>query len=183
MKKLRLDSKIRKAFQSRARGFSMIEVVIAIALIGVIAVAILSALSTASIALIIADERATAESLARSQLEYVKDQEYNDELVEGEVIYTKIPDIDIPEGYDIWSVNREGKIVGDVIGIPWASNVSTNTSKPANVDEGIQKIALVVTHKNKENQDKVIYTFVNDNPHWADGVKITLEGYKRNPEI
>ena len=67
MKKLRLDSKIRKACQGSSRGFTMIEVVIAIALIGIIGVAVLNALSTASMALIIADERATAESLARSQ--------------------------------------------------------------------------------------------------------------------
>ena len=77
MKRVRLNSKVRKAFQGSSRGFSMIEVVIAIALIGIIAVAILSSLSTASIALIIADERATAESLARSQMEYVKNQPYD----------------------------------------------------------------------------------------------------------
>lgn len=157
----------------------MIEVVIAIALIGIIGVAVMSALATASIALIIADERATAESLARSQMEYVKDQGYNATQPGGEVIYTKIPDIDIPYGYAIWSVNRDGEVVGDVIGIPWASN----TSKPANEDKGIQKIALVITHKDRKNQDngKVIYSFINDNPDWADGVKITLEGYKRAP--
>jgi prepilin-type N-terminal cleavage/methylation domain-containing protein len=177
MKRVRLNNKVRKAFQSRARGFTMIEVVIAIAIIGIIGVAVMSALATASIALIIADERATAESLARSQMEFVKDQGYNATQPGGEVIYTKIPDIDIPEGYAIWSVNRDGEVVGDVIGIPWAGNAS----KPANEDGGIQKIALVITHKDRENQDKVIYSFINDNPDWADGVKITLEGYKRAP--
>jgi len=179
MKKLRLNSQVRKACQGGSPGFTMIEVVIAIALIGVIGVAVLSALSTASMALIIADERATAESLARSQWEDVKSQNYTDASEGGEVIYTKI--LDIPDGYAIWSVNRNGEIVGDVIGIPWASNVSTNTSMPANEDNGIQKIALVITHKDRENQDKVIYTFINNNPDWANGVKITLEGYKRRP--
>jgi len=178
MKKLRLSSKVRKAFRGSSRGFSMLEVVIAIALIGVIAVAILSALSTASIALIIADERATAESLARSQLEYVKSQNYTYASEGGESIYIKIPDIDIPYGYAIWSVNRDDEVVGNVIGIPWAGNAS----KPANEDKGIQKIALVITHKDRGNQDKVIYSFINDNPDWADGVKITLEGYKRGTE-
>lgn len=69
---IRLNSRVKKAFQGRSRGFTLIEVVIAIALVGVIAIAFLSALSTASTVLIIADERATAESLARSQMEYVK---------------------------------------------------------------------------------------------------------------
>jgi len=41
-----------------------------------IAVPFLTALSTSSRALIIADERTTAESLVRSEMEYVKSQEY-----------------------------------------------------------------------------------------------------------
>jgi len=71
---IRLNNRVRKAFQGRSRGFTLIEVVIAIAFVGVIAIAFLSALSTASTLLIVADERATAESLARSQMEYVKNQ-------------------------------------------------------------------------------------------------------------
>lgn len=58
------------------RGFSLIEVVIALLLLGIIGVALLSGLATASKAIYIADERATAESLARSQMEYVKKQPY-----------------------------------------------------------------------------------------------------------
>lgn len=74
IKMIRLHSQIRKAFQGRSRGLALIEVLIAIALVGVITIAFLSALSTASTVLIITDERATAESLARSQMEYVKNQ-------------------------------------------------------------------------------------------------------------
>ena len=69
---IRLNSRVKKAFQGRSRGFTLIDVMIAIALFGVIAIAFLSALSTASTVLIITDDRATAESLARSQMEYVK---------------------------------------------------------------------------------------------------------------
>jgi prepilin-type N-terminal cleavage/methylation domain-containing protein len=58
------------------KGFTLIEVIIAVALLGVIAIAILSALSTASLAVFTADDRATAESLARSEMEYVKKQPY-----------------------------------------------------------------------------------------------------------
>ncbi len=58
------------------KGFSLIEVIIAVALLGIIGIALLSGLATASRALFIADERATAESLARSQMEYVKNQPY-----------------------------------------------------------------------------------------------------------
>ena len=77
MKRVKLNSKARKAFRGRSRGLSMLEVVIAIGLLGIIAVSILTALLTASAALVIADRRATAESLARSQMEYVKDNSSN----------------------------------------------------------------------------------------------------------
>ena len=59
------------------KGMTLIEVLIAIAILGMIAVPFLTALSTSSRALIIADERTTAESLVRSEMEYVKNCTYN----------------------------------------------------------------------------------------------------------
>jgi type II secretory pathway pseudopilin PulG len=172
MKKLRLSSQGRRAFQGSSRGFILVEVLIAIALIGIVAVAILSALATSSTIMILADERTTAESLARRQMEYVKSQSYSPESVVTDPIYQKIGGI--PEGYTLWSVNIIGEIVGEIVGIPWDSQ----SNKPADEDNGLQKISLVVMHKDKMNQDKVIYTFINDNDSWADGLGITLEGYK-----
>jgi prepilin-type N-terminal cleavage/methylation domain-containing protein len=58
------------------KGLTLIEVLIAIAILGIIAVPFLTALSTSSRALIIADERTTAESLVRSEIEYVRSQDY-----------------------------------------------------------------------------------------------------------
>jgi len=60
------------------KGFTLIEVVVAIAILGILAAAFMAALAGASRALFVADERATAESLARSQMEYVKSQPYSD---------------------------------------------------------------------------------------------------------
>ena len=151
MKKLRLDSKIRKAFQSRARGFTMIEVVIAIALIGIIGVAIMSALATASMTLIIADERATAESLARSQLEYVKSFNYDKDNNPPQ--YTIDPDLNTPT-YSIettaeyFDADGDGTIEVDV------------TTEAREDDEGIQKITVTVSYDSE--------------------VVITMEGYKRD---
>ena len=171
MKKVRLSSHVRKAFQGRSRGFTLVEVLITIALIGAISVAFFSFMSAATSALIHADERTIAESLARSQLEFVKNQDYNPNLVGGQATYEKIPSI--PPDYTMCSVSRNGSVVENVIiGIPWNSE----HNRPAMVGEveGIQKIALVIKH-----QGKVIYTFINDNPDWANGVQITLEGYIR----
>jgi prepilin-type N-terminal cleavage/methylation domain-containing protein len=100
MKKLKLSSKLRKAFRGRSRGFSMLEVVIAIGLLGIIALSVLMSLSTASAALIIADRRATAESLARTQMEYIKEQEYIDYLEDGH------------DDYDLITVGGEGYEIG-----------------------------------------------------------------------
>jgi prepilin-type N-terminal cleavage/methylation domain-containing protein len=100
MKKLKLSSKVRKAFRGSSRGFSMLEVVIAIALLGIVALSVLTALSTASAALIIADRRATAESLARSQMEFIKEQDYIDYSA------SEHPD------YDLISVDGEGYWIG-----------------------------------------------------------------------
>jgi prepilin-type N-terminal cleavage/methylation domain-containing protein len=175
MKRARLSSQVRKTFRGSTRGFTLIEVVIAIAILGTIAITFLGALSTSSLALITADQRATAESLARSQMEFVKNQGYNSTLVGGQATYPKIPGI--PDGYYIYSVNSNnqtvnGNATAPVIGIAWNSTLN----KPVTTNTGLQMIALVIKYQGQE-----IYTFINDNPNWANGVKITLEGYIRQP--
>ena len=143
------------------KGFTLIEVVIAIALMGIIAVAILTALGTIYKAIVIADERTTALSLARSQMEYAKNQTYID-AGSDEAFYIEI-DLDKFPNYTIESVNRHGEPVEAIIGVPW----NPLTGQPAPTDNGLQKLRLVVKHFGKE-----IFTFTNDNTN------ITLEGYK-----
>jgi len=146
MKMIRLNNRVRRAFQGGSTGFTLIEVVIAIALIGIITVAFLNSLSTASKVLIITDERATAESLARTQMEYVKVQSYEKAPNGGEVTYEKI-DINPDEfpSYTIWSVNRDDEVVTDIIGVPWDSDNSTAVYQ----DKGLQRIMVVIKHDNK----------------------------------
>jgi len=50
------------------KGMSLIEVLVALAILGIAAAAFLSGLATVSRALIIADERTTAESLAKTEI-------------------------------------------------------------------------------------------------------------------
>ena len=108
------------------KGFSLIEVVIALLLLGIIGVALLSGLATASIALVIADERATAESLARSQMEYVKSIDYVNEATSYPA--ASIPQEHIDTGYS-----------------------ATITALPLhNPDDGIQKITVTISHNGKE---------------------------------
>lgn len=58
------------------KGFSLISVMIAVALLGIIAASFLGALGTASRVLFTVDERETAKNLAESQMECVKEQAY-----------------------------------------------------------------------------------------------------------
>lgn len=75
------------------KGLSLIEVLISLAIIALIAVGFLSGLSTSLRSLVVTEEITTAESLARSQMEYIKNQNYN---TGGN--YTQI---ECPPGYEI----------------------------------------------------------------------------------
>ena len=142
MKKVRLNSQVRKAFRGRSRGFTLIEVVIAMLLLGIIGVAVLGALSYASTVLIVADRQATAESLAKTQMESVKSQKYNPAL-NGTASYQKIDTTSFP-GYTISSVDRDGTPSNDVIGIPWDSN--STQPLPVGQDNGLQKITVIIKY-------------------------------------
>ena len=125
------------------KGIGLIEVLIALVILGIIGVAFLSGLATASKAVIIAAERTTAESLARSQMESVKEQPYEWAEDDGEVIYDLITGI---PGYTIWSFDRAGATVTDIIGVPWDSE----NNQAVTSDAGLQKIKLVIKHQEKE---------------------------------
>ncbi len=77
MKTARLSSRTRKAFQGRSGGFTFIEVVIALALFAIIGIAFAGGLGTASRAVLTGDIRTNAESVARTEMEYAKSQEYS----------------------------------------------------------------------------------------------------------
>ncbi len=109
------------------KGFTLIEVVIAIALLGIIASGFLMALSGATKALILADERTTAESLARSQMEDIKSIVY----AEGVTSYTSpIPAEHADAGYSA---------TNDVVSLPDPNN-------PGSDLVGIQKITVKIYH-------------------------------------
>lgn len=78
MKKPTLRTKIARGLGGRSRGMTLIEVLIALALFTIIAIVFISGLTVAARSVFIGDQRTTAESLARAQLEYVKNQQFSD---------------------------------------------------------------------------------------------------------
>ena len=160
MKKIRLSNKVRKTLRGSSAGFTLIEVLVALALFSLIAIVFAGGLGTASRAVLIADVRTNAESLARTQMESVKNPSclYEKAPDGGVANYQKIDMASFP-GYSICSYNRTGPPTNcgnsdPIIAIPWDSE--NNTDVPE--DNGLQKITLVVRHEGKDI--------------------ITLEGYK-----
>lgn len=100
-------------------GFSLIETIISIALMGIVAIAFLTGLSTSIKAVTVTKDHAVAESLARNELEYIKDCAYQYDASE----YLINPLLDIPDGW----------------------NISTPVVEPVHgSDDGIQKVTVSV---------------------------------------
>ena len=109
-------------FAGHESGISLIETVVALAIIGTVAVTFLSGLATTFKAAFTADERATAVSLARSQMEWAKNANYTDNATQ----YSLAP---IPSAKDY--TNYSATIAAEPLHDP---------------DDGIQKITVTVKH-------------------------------------
>ncbi len=109
-----------KIFIARESGTTLIEAVVALAVLGTIGVTFLSGLTTTSKAAFISDEQATAESLAQSQMEWVKNASYSYNATG----YTSAP---IPTGKDY--LNYSATIIAAPL---------------RNPDDGIQRLTVTV---------------------------------------
>jgi len=114
------------------------EVIIAIALLGIVAVGILSGLSTGSRAIFVADKRATAESLARTEMEYVRNQVYS-VAPWAYQLPSQTPPADPPSW---WSTANPHTLPGG-----YTVNVSAELLPSHGTD--IQKITVIVKHEDK----------------------------------
>lgn len=95
-----LFRKVTKKLRGNESGVSMLETLVALAILGLVAVVFLGGLTGVARATLISDEQATAESLARSEIELVKSQDYIDyaDPTHGEYGLVMAP---AGSGYDI----------------------------------------------------------------------------------
>jgi prepilin-type N-terminal cleavage/methylation domain-containing protein len=140
----------------REKGFTLLETVISLALLVVVAVAFMVGMTTASNTMVTADERATAESIARRQMEYVKEQPYvNSPSGKAYTITGTLED-----GYTIKGVNRGGtEVAGEIYGVPWNSATgaaAVNVSGGA-ADNGLQRVRIIIYHHNDKVLELVDY--------------------------
>ena len=112
-----------KNFTCRESGAPLLETVVALGVLGAIAVTFLSGLIITSKAAYTADERATAVSLAQSQMEWAQNADY----VGGATQYSPAP---MPSGKDY--INYSATIAAEPL------------------DDGIQKIIVTVTHSGEK---------------------------------
>jgi len=106
-------------------GVTLAEVLIAVAIFGVVGVTFVSALGTNFKVLLLADQRTTAESLAKTQMESINNSPYDSSPPYS---YSKISGI--PQGYDI-TVN--------------VALVNPETGGVSAIDLGVQKVTVTVT--------------------------------------
>lgn len=123
-------------FRRDEKGFSLIEVLLAVALAGIVGLAIPSALSSANKTTIINNERTLAESLARSQMDNIQNQTYDKS--NSPPVYSTM--LNIPDNYSV--------------------TISTARLDPkadgTTSDDGLQQITVTVSQNGK-----IIYTLVD----------------------
>lgn len=118
------------------KGFSLIEISIAISLAGILSVVIPGALATANKSTGIAEVQTTGENLARSQMDYTQSQTYD--ITHNPPNYVVLSNL--PVGYSITQSSDRLNPKGDD-----ASN-----------DDGLQKITVTIRYG-----DKIIYSLVD----------------------
>ena len=114
------------------KGFTFLETIVALALLGIVAVVFLGGIGTATKATMVADEQVTSESLVRSEIEYIKDCAY--------------------------SYNATGYPVDPTLSIPGGWSMPNPTVEALHgTDDGIQKVTITVQRDGVDEFSAVIY--------------------------
>jgi type II secretory pathway pseudopilin PulG len=114
------------------KGFIVVESIVALAILGIVAVFFLGSIGTATNAAVVNDEQSIAESLVRDEAEYIKECAYQYSATE----YPADPALDIPDG---WSVPEP------------------SVEPLHETDDGIQKVTITVQRNGETKLSALIY--------------------------
>lgn len=151
--------------KGNSEGISAIEVIIALAILGVAVVAFLEGLSTAFTAASISDERSVAQGLAQSQMEYVKNRDYSPEPSDHTWSYTVTSsDRSSSDKPDWWDADNPPLLSDDYAGYcARVEAVDIDADGDGNIDDDIRRITVTVYHSEEVDENQKV---------------LTLEGYK-----
>ena len=147
MRHIVIEPLVTSSWRRRSSGAVLIEILIALALLGVIATSFIGAMYTSLQAARIADERSIALTLSTSELEYVKQQSYSP----TEWAYT----VDSSGSYaeaetqpSWWTDSQPPALSGaDFAGYSVSvSSTSVDLDGSGTPDEGIRRITAITNH-------------------------------------
>jgi len=145
-----LNSKLGKALRGRSTGFTLIEVLIALALFAIIGIVFAGGLATASRAVLTADVRTNAESLARTEMEYVKSQDYS--AAPWSYVVTNLGSTCIPDECPSWCEAAHSLSAEHALYTVQVDAVALNES-----EYPIEEITVTVSHDNRRVMTLVGY--------------------------
>ena len=123
-------------FKRDERGITLIEVLVALSIFAVVGVVFTAALGTNFKVLLMADQRTTAESLAKTQLDAINNAPYD---FTAPYTYAKITGI--PAGYDI--------NIAVVL-------INPETGAVSATDLGVQKVTVTVTCQQRSPPEVIV---------------------------
>jgi prepilin-type N-terminal cleavage/methylation domain-containing protein len=141
---------VRARVDSAEGGFSLVEVLITIVIVGVTFAALLGGLITTITVSSLHRKQATADSVARSAAEWIKDGVQTPYHNCAGVGWYSLSGLPRPAGYSVAIQSVEyWDGVGAVAGIPYALNSGVGghlgPTCPGGGDKGLQRITIVVT--------------------------------------
>ena len=147
---------MRNRFIGGNKGFSLIEVLVGMAILSIVAAGVLALMFTSTNAVMQARVRTTATNVAKTEMEYVKALYYFPAASGGFATY--VPSAP-PANYTVSTLDRSNtKVDGSIYGIPWdvTTNAPYTPSGSSPIDPGIQKITVIVNYNGN-----VVFTLVD----------------------
>lgn len=137
-------------------GFSLVEVLVTIVIVGVTFSALLGGLFTTITVSSLHRKQATADSVARSAAEWVKDSVANPYANCGGIGSYSVSGLQKPSGYSVAITSVEywdGAL--PVAGTPYSLDTHMGSSCPGGADKGVQRITIAVTSADAQVHETV----------------------------